>query len=82
VDGNPGAEVAAVRPVPLIAQPLHEPMPEAGDIGPVDAGVRRTLREGDGADGVGGGAAKRRGGAPQAVSTTVQPIVRASRPDP
>ena len=41
-----GAEVAAVRAVALVPQPLHEPVPQPRDVDPVHSDLRRTRREG------------------------------------
>ena len=46
VGGDTGTEVAAVRAVPLVAEPLHELVPQPRDVRPVDAGTGRSLREG------------------------------------
>jgi hypothetical protein len=40
-----GAEVAAVRTVPLVAEASHQPVPEPRDLGAVDAGARRACGE-------------------------------------
>ncbi len=45
VGGDAGAEVAAVGAVALVPEPVHEAVPEPGDVRPVDADPRRARGE-------------------------------------